>query len=54
MYDVGADVLPDFETLFVDGYGELVCNEVKVVLSGSREEAIETFVELENVVRGEN
>ncbi|KAJ0536645.1 putative exocyst complex component Exo70, cullin repeat-like-containing domain superfamily [Helianthus annuus] len=54
MYDVVADVLPDFETLFVDESGELVCNEVKAVLSGLGEAAIGTFVEFENAVKGEN
>ncbi|XP_076891785.1 exocyst complex component EXO70B1-like [Bidens hawaiensis] len=54
MYDVVADVLPDFETLFVDESGELVCDEVKAVLSGLSEAAIGTFVEFENAVKGEN
>lgn len=54
MYDVVADVLPDFELLFTDEAGELVCNEVKVVLSGLGEAAIGTFVEFENAVKGEN
>lgn len=54
MYDVVADVLPDFEMLFTDESGELVCNEVKVVLSGLGEAAIGTFVEFENAVKGEN
>ncbi|KAJ0458622.1 putative exocyst complex component Exo70, cullin repeat-like-containing domain superfamily [Helianthus annuus] len=54
MYDVVADVLPDFEMLFTDESGESVCNEVKVVLSGLGEAAIGTFVEFENAVKGEN
>lgn len=54
MYDVVADVLPDFESLFTDESGELVCNEVKVVLSGLGEAAIGTFVEFENAVKGES
>ncbi|KAK1433915.1 hypothetical protein QVD17_10833 [Tagetes erecta] len=54
MYDVIADVLPDFEMLFVDESGELVCNEVKAVLSVLGEAAIGTFVEFENAVKGEN
>ncbi|KAL8230536.1 hypothetical protein R6Q57_000314 [Mikania cordata] len=54
MYDVVADVLPDLEALFTDESGELVCNEVKAVLSGLGEAAIGTFVEFENAVKGEN
>lgn len=54
MYEVVADVLPDFETLFTDESGELVCNEVKGVLSGLGEAAIGTFVELENAVKSES
>ncbi|KAI3727043.1 hypothetical protein L1987_66851 [Smallanthus sonchifolius] len=54
MYDVIADVLPDFEALFVDESGELVCQEVKAVLSGLGEAAIGTFVEFENALKGEN
>ncbi|KAK9066409.1 hypothetical protein SSX86_013731 [Deinandra increscens subsp. villosa] len=54
MYDVIADVLPDFETLFTDESGELVCNEVEAVLRGLGEAAIGTFVEFENAVKGEN
>ncbi|XP_071731761.1 exocyst complex component EXO70B1 [Rutidosis leptorrhynchoides] len=54
MYDVVADVLSDFEMLFTDEAGELVCNEVKVVLSGLGEAAIGTFIEFENAVKGEN
>ncbi|KAI3785858.1 hypothetical protein L1987_44984 [Smallanthus sonchifolius] len=54
MYDVIADVLPDFEALFIDESGELVCDEVKAVLSGLGEAAIGTFVEFENAVKGEN
>ncbi|KAL7594191.1 exocyst complex component EXO70B1-like [Lactuca sativa] len=34
MYDTVADVFPDFEFLFTYESGELVCNEVKVVLTG--------------------
>ncbi|KAI3761420.1 hypothetical protein L1987_51836 [Smallanthus sonchifolius] len=54
MYDVVADVLPDFEALFGDESGESVCNEVRTVLSGLGEAAIGTFVEFENAVKGEN
>lgn len=54
MYDAVADVLPDFEYLFSDESGELVCNEVNVVLTGLGEAAIGTFVEFENAVKGEN
>ncbi|GJZ77405.1 exocyst complex component EXO70B1 [Tanacetum coccineum] len=54
MYDVVDDVMVDFEMLFGDESGELVCNEVKVVLSGLGEAAIGTFVEFENAVKGEN
>ncbi|GKG62203.1 exocyst complex component EXO70B1-like protein, partial [Tanacetum coccineum] len=53
-YDVVDDAMVDFEMLFSDESGELVCNEVKVVLSGLGEDAIRTFVEFENVVKGEN
>ncbi|KAL7597309.1 hypothetical protein Lser_V15G31109 [Lactuca serriola] len=34
MYDAVVDVFPDFEFLFTYESGELVCNEVKVVLTG--------------------
>ncbi|KAI3499562.1 hypothetical protein L1887_35365 [Cichorium endivia] len=54
MYDAVADVLPDFEFLFSDESGELVCNEVNVVLTGLGEAAIGTFIEFENAVKGEN
>ncbi|KAK9054582.1 hypothetical protein SSX86_025661 [Deinandra increscens subsp. villosa] len=54
MYDVIADVLPDFEMLFTDESGESVCDEVRVVLSALGEAAIGTFVEFENAVKGEN
>lgn len=54
MYDAVADVFPDFETLFTYESGELVCNEVKVVLTGLGEAAIGTFIEFENAVKGEN
>ncbi|CAH1423195.1 unnamed protein product [Lactuca virosa] len=54
MYDAVADVFPDFEFLFTYESGELVCNEVKVVLTGLGEAAIGTFVEFENAVKGEN
>nr|GEZ18356.1 exocyst complex component EXO70B1-like [Tanacetum cinerariifolium] len=53
MYDVVDNVMVDFE-MFGDESGELVCNEVKVVLSGLGEAAIGTFVKFENAVKGEN
>nr|XP_043618226.1 exocyst complex component EXO70B1 [Erigeron canadensis] len=54
MYDVVADAVSDFEMLYTDEAGELVCEEVKVVFNGLGEAAIGTFVEFENDVKGEN
>nr|GFA12015.1 exocyst complex component EXO70B1 [Tanacetum cinerariifolium] len=54
MYDVVDDVMVDFKMLFGDESGELVCNEVKVVLSRLGEAAIGTFVKFENAMKGEN
>lgn len=53
MYDALAEVAPELEALFGDESGELVCMEVKGVLTGLGEAAIGTFVEFENAVKGE-
>ncbi|KAF7135885.1 hypothetical protein RHSIM_Rhsim08G0189500 [Rhododendron simsii] len=53
MYDVLKDVLPDFELLFGDESGELVCSEAQGVLDGLGEAAVGTFVEFENAVKNE-
>lgn len=53
MYDALAEVAPELEVLFGDESGELVCMEVKGVLTGLGEAAIGTFVEFESAVKGE-
>ncbi|KAL8111636.1 exocyst complex component EXO70B1 [Apium graveolens] len=53
MYDALAEVAPELEELFGDESGELVCMEVKGVLTGLGEAAIGTFVEFESAVKGE-
>ncbi|XP_017236139.1 LOW QUALITY PROTEIN: exocyst complex component EXO70A1 [Daucus carota subsp. sativus] len=53
MYDALAEVAPELEVLFGDESGELVCMEVKGVLTGLGEAAIGTFAEFENAVKGE-
>ncbi|KAI8543967.1 hypothetical protein RHMOL_Rhmol08G0258500 [Rhododendron molle] len=53
MYEVLKDVLPDFELLFGDESGELVCSEAQGVLDGLGEAAVGTFVEFENAVKNE-
>lgn len=53
MYDALAEVAPELEVLFGDESGELVCMEVKGVLTGLGEAAVGTFVEFENAVKGE-
>lgn len=53
MYDVLKDVLPEFELLFGDESGELVCSEAQGVLDGLGEAAVGTFVEFENAVKNE-
>lgn len=53
MYDALSDVAPELELLFGDESGELLCAEVKGVLTGLGEAAIGTFVEFEHAVQGE-